>query len=588
MLGVHSRRKRNPIKPNFNLCHQPPRITELSATVGCHPPPHATDPPNAFLPVLKVVYEPVGGGTGGWRVVWVAHAAATSGVPDGVNQFELDATAQRDCPQPSQPWIPCQQSASDCSMTCEWRAVQWEGDLRVKRVWRARGVLQRGHRANARGHARTPHTAPHWNAAPPDHAGHCTALCSWWSRYATPCRASHAPRACLCVRLFPLLVSNFVSCLLSSQPAHRGARCHRPDLPDAVIATIFAFLPGCEALLPLLSRGWCSDASWRLVSVAAWGRRVLLDKQRRDADLMGVVALGSDPAALSWRRYFCQRRARSALAVVQRRFDPVRVLRHVHITPDMRERLVDWMIEVCDSMASSERVVHMAVELVDMHVSASPAMAPQELQLAGAAALLVALEVRAPSWCCQLRPRKLQPDLLLACVACQQTFKSSALQLARRTGLDTGSARSSAAYLADLTVRVHGLRLVAPLACPPPCHSPVYTCFDVLVLLRTVHARWMRSSTSRWSCRRSTLHLWRASGGSSPARHPGPCRRSCPRHGSQHWSAKQCWGQRCTAARWTRCRCSWVCRSRWTTSILQRRVLHRCRLARRLQRWRGV
>lgn len=135
VLGVPSRRKRTPIKPNFNLCHQPPRITELSATVGRHPPPHATDPPNAFLPVLTVVYEPVGGGTGGWRVVWVAHAAATSGVPDGVNQFELDATAAaRDCPQPSSPWIPCQQSASDCSMTCEWLAVQWEGDLRVKRV----------------------------------------------------------------------------------------------------------------------------------------------------------------------------------------------------------------------------------------------------------------------------------------------------------------------------------------------------------------------------------------------------------------------------------------------------------------------
>lgn len=177
---------------------------------------------------------------------------------------------------------------------------------------------------------------------------------------------------------------------------HCPQRC---ELPQPVLTAVFSFLPGCESVLPLLCRRWQSDAAWKELCVATWGRSAMQDKRDRDVELCGLVDPEQNGVG-TWRRYFCQRKAGLLLAKYQRHFEPRCVTDHSQINGSMRERLVDWMIEVCDSLRCSERVLHTAVQLVDMRIAGDDSMPPEWLQLTGTAALQVALEVRrVRAWC---------------------------------------------------------------------------------------------------------------------------------------------------------------------------------------------
>lgn len=212
------------------------------------------------------------------------------------------------------------------------------------------------------------------------------------------------PRSCVCVWCVCLYVPGF---LFTS--AHAPTTPHAAQqrsqlsaspcvlLPDAILATIFAYVPGCESVVPLLSRRWGSDRddAWKLVALATWGTQYTArDKQARDEDMAGVVSMASDPRAGTWHRYYCQRRARDTLAADHAATFGASLLCHPAVTPAKREQLVDWMIEVCDRLGCSERPMHMAVDLVDMRIATHPDLQLTELQATGSAALLVALEVR--------------------------------------------------------------------------------------------------------------------------------------------------------------------------------------------------
>lgn len=156
------------------------------------------------------------------------------------------------------------------------------------------------------------------------------------------------------------------------------------------MAAILVYLPNCERIVPCLSRAWSSEDAWRQLTVAAWGGKAVAHHWQRAEDLVGILDTAE---RTSWRLYFLWRRSVQLLHRGQRTFDPRRVVNHATVSTAMRERLVDWMIEVVDSLGGSERIIHMAVDLVDRALAASTALPQTQLQLVGSAALLIAFKV---------------------------------------------------------------------------------------------------------------------------------------------------------------------------------------------------
>ena len=181
-----------------------------------------------------------------------------------------------------------------------------------------------------------------------------------------------------------------------------------PVLPHHIVEHIVTYLPNCVKILSVLCRRWGIDPTgtvWRFISVQTWGRPVVLVKQQLEQDLIGIVP---KPIRQSWRHFFIHARSQELLAASQCGVEPDSILHHPSVPSIYRENLVDWIIEVCDELGCEERVLHLAVELVNMTIASNKLLQPRELQLVGAAALHVSLNVSSTRDCL------CNPNVLLA------------------------------------------------------------------------------------------------------------------------------------------------------------------------------